>query len=104
MNGAQNWGPFQGGNNWMNNTDFGLKFDTKNSTDTKASGAADGSASGTGNANASGKADAYAKGAADGFAKGQANAYAKGYADAMASGAADNNYRRVAAPAPAAAK
>jgi len=44
FDGAQNWGPFQGGNKWLNNTDFGLNFDTKNSTDTNASGAADGKA------------------------------------------------------------
>jgi hypothetical protein len=61
-----NWGPFNGASNWVNDTDFGFNFNTKNKIDNQASGKAEG------------KFD----GQADAYAKGQADAYAKGYVDA----------------------
>ena len=65
-----NFGPFKNDNNWLNDSDFGFNFNTKNKVDNKSTAAAD--------ANATGAADAYGKGVAD--------AYAKGYADGKASG------------------
>jgi hypothetical protein len=54
-NGNTNWGPFDGGSNvgpfngmsnWLNDTDFGFNFNTKNKIDNKVSGQAEGYAKG----------------------------------------------------------
>lgn len=54
-NGSTNWGPFDSGSNfgpfngmsnWMNDTDFGFNFNTKNKVDNKVSGQAEGYAKG----------------------------------------------------------
>jgi hypothetical protein len=53
--GSTNWGPFDSGSNlgpfngmsnWMNDTDFGFNFNTKNKVDNKVSGQAEGYAKG----------------------------------------------------------
>ena len=84
--GVSNFGPFSNDNNWLNDTDFGFNFNTKNKVDNRSTGSVDGKASGYADGYAKGQADARAKGYADGYAKAQADAYAKGYADAQAQG------------------
>ena len=43
---GSNFGPFNGMSNWMNDTDFGFNFNTKNKVDNKVSGQAEGYAKG----------------------------------------------------------
>ena len=76
-------GPFQNSNNWLNDTDMGFNFNTKNKVDNSSSATIDGQATG--------QVDAYAKGQADAFAQGQADAYAKGLAD----GKSNFNYKKL---------
>ena len=95
FDGMSNWGPFNGDSNfgpfsnvadWVNDTDFGFYFDTKNKFANQNEAYTDG--------NFSGSADAYAKGQADAYAKGQADGYAQGQADAFGNGQAQGYYEQ----------
>ena len=95
FDGMSNWGPFNGDSNfgpfsnvadWVNDTDFGFYFNTKNKFANQNEAYTD--------SNFSGSADAYAKGQADAYAKGQADGYAQGQADAFGNGQALGYYEQ----------
>ena len=79
--GTQNFGSFANNYNMNNDSDWGFKYNNKNSIKKTSNVTTDGQFADAASANAKAQVDAYFKGAADGFAKGQADAYAKGYAD-----------------------
>ncbi|MEO1939427.1 hypothetical protein [Candidatus Thioglobus sp.] len=75
MDGMTDWGPMETANNFMNDTEFGLTFKTKNKTDSKGYARADSKYSGELQNRISGKGDWYGDAQADNYYKGQINNY-----------------------------
>jgi len=75
MSSEADWGPMETVNNFMNDTEFGLTFKTKNKTDAKGYARADSKYGGELSNRLSGKGDWYSKGQADNYYKGQLNNY-----------------------------